>query len=56
MNDLFSLPKGQACVLTNGGELFKIRIPLPKNTGKEPPNLDSIMLEVNQCLKNYCLH
>lgn len=56
VNDLFSLPKGQAYVLTNGGELFKIRIPLPKISGKALPNLDSILLEVNQCLKNYFLY
>jgi conjugative coupling factor TraD (SXT/TOL subfamily) len=31
-NDLFSLPKGQAFVLTNGGELYKIRLPLPQKT------------------------
>lgn len=30
VNDLFSLPKGQAFVLTNGGQLYKIRIPLPR--------------------------
>ena len=29
VNDVISLPKGQAYVLVNGGELFKIRIPLP---------------------------
>ena len=30
-NALMSLPKGQAFMLVNGGELYKIRIPLPKN-------------------------
>lgn len=46
-NDLTSLPKGQAFVLTNGGELFKIRIPLPKNDGNAPKSIASIMSEIN---------
>ncbi|ARB90767.1 conjugative coupling factor TraD, PFGI-1 class [Legionella longbeachae] len=29
VNDVISLPKGQAFVLASGGELFKVRIPLP---------------------------
>ena len=48
-NDLFSLPKGQAFVLTNGGELYKIRIPLPKNDGTSPPTFETILNEVNLC-------
>jgi len=48
-NDLFSLPKGQAFVLTNGGELYKIRIPLPKNDGASPPTFDTLLSEVNLC-------
>ncbi|HCR5119138.1 TPA: type IV conjugative transfer system coupling protein TraD [Legionella pneumophila] len=32
VDDIISLPKGQAFILINGGELFKIRIPLPNNT------------------------
>ncbi len=31
VNDIISLPKGQAFVLVNGGELYKVRIPLPTN-------------------------
>ncbi|MCX7123318.1 MAG: conjugative transfer system coupling protein TraD [Gammaproteobacteria bacterium] len=46
-NDLTSLPKGQAFVLTNGGELYKIRIPLPKNDGNAPKSFAAIMSEVN---------
>ena len=46
-NDLTSLPKGQAFVLTNGGELYKIRIPLPKNDGNAPWSFAAIMSEVN---------
>jgi len=47
-NDVFSLPKGQAFVLTNGGELYKARIPLPKNDGLVPETAVELMSEVNQ--------
>ncbi len=49
INDLFSLPKGQAFMMTNGGEVYKIRIPLPKNDGTAPKNFESILSEVNLC-------
>lgn len=49
INDLFSLPKGQAFVMTNGGEIYKIRIPLPKNDGSAPTSFEDILKEVNQC-------
>ena len=49
VNDLYSLPKGQAFVMTNGGELYKIRIPLPKNDGVAPETFEMIMSEVNLC-------
>ena len=49
INDLFSLPKGQAFVMTNGGEIFKVRIPLPKNDGSAPQTFESILSEVNLC-------
>ena len=29
LDDLVSLPKGQAFVLVNGGEIWKVRLPLP---------------------------
>jgi hypothetical protein len=48
-NDLYSLPKGQAFVVTNGGELYKIRIPLPKNDGSSPPTFETMLSEVNLC-------
>lgn len=51
INDLFSLPKGQAFVMTNGGELYKIRIPLPKNDGSAPTSFEAILKEVNLCKK-----
>jgi conjugative coupling factor TraD (TOL family) len=49
VNDLFSLPKGQAFVLTNGGEVYKVRLPLPKNDGLAPDTFESILSEVNVC-------
>lgn len=30
VDDIISLPKGQAFVLVNGGEVYKVRMPLPK--------------------------
>jgi conjugative coupling factor TraD (TOL family) len=48
-NDVFSLPIGQAFVLANGGELFKIRIPLPKNDGDCPKVFETLLREVNKC-------
>ncbi|AUH72641.1 type IV conjugative transfer system coupling protein TraD [Legionella sainthelensi] len=32
VDDIISLPKGQAFILVNGGEIYKIRIPLPLNS------------------------
>lgn len=46
-NDVFSLPKGQAFVRTNGGEVYKIRIPLPKPTDIPPETVEDILFEVN---------
>jgi conjugative coupling factor TraD (TOL family) len=48
-NDLFSLPKGQAMMLTNGGELYKTRIPLLKTEHHVPESFESLMSEVNLC-------
>ncbi len=36
-SDLVSLPKGQAFCLINGGQLFKLRLPLPANEDDEMP-------------------
>ena len=49
INDLFSLPKGQAFTLTNGGNLYKLRFPLPKNDGEAPKTLAATINEVNLC-------
>lgn len=31
VDDVIALPKGQAFMLVNGGELYKVRLPLPKD-------------------------
>lgn len=48
VNDIVSLPKGQAFVWVNGGELYKVRIPLPINDGLAPKDIKSVMREINQ--------
>ena len=48
VNDIISLPKGQAFVLVNGGELYKIRIPLPLNDGLAPKDIKSVIRGINQ--------
>lgn len=50
-SDVCELPKGQAFVLVNGGELYKIRIPLPINDGLAPDNIINAMQELNYGLK-----
>ena len=52
VNDLYSLPKGQAFVITNGGELYKLVFPLPKNDGTAPPTFETLISEVNLCYAN----
>lgn len=48
VNDIISLPKGQAFVLVNGGELYKVRIPLPLNDGLAPKDIKSVIRNINQ--------
>ncbi len=50
VNDIISLPKGQAFVLVNGGELYKVRIPLPLNNGLAPKDIKSALLTINQII------
>jgi conjugative coupling factor TraD (TOL family) len=50
VNDIISLPKGQAFVLVNGGELYKVRIPLPLNDGLAPKDIKSALLTINQII------
>ncbi len=47
VNHLFSLPKGQAFVLTDGGKLYKIRIPLPEKQQTIPNTFEEILTQVN---------
>ena len=48
VNDIISLPKGQAFGLVNGGELYKVRIPLPLNDGLAPKDIKSVIRKINQ--------
>ncbi|MBA2656828.1 MAG: type IV conjugative transfer system coupling protein TraD [Tatlockia sp.] len=48
VNDIISLPKGQAFVLANGGELYKVRIPLPINDGLAPKDIKNLIRTINQ--------
>ena len=48
VNHLFSLPKGQAFVLTDGGKLFKIRIPLPEKQQGLPSTFEEILSMINK--------
>ena len=41
-NNVISLPKGQAFALIEGGQLYKIRLPLPKGDDDLPKDLDAI--------------
>jgi len=45
--DIRDLPIGQAFLLVNGGELYKIRLPLPVNDGLAPDDVMQIMHEIN---------
>ncbi len=47
VNDVISLPKGQAFVLVNGGELYKVRIPLPSNNKNPIKNFINMINLVN---------
>ena len=48
VDDITSLPKGQAFVLVNGGELYKVRIPLPLNDGLAPDDIKSVLKDINK--------
>ncbi|HAT8966739.1 TPA: type IV conjugative transfer system coupling protein TraD [Legionella pneumophila] len=47
VSDVISLPKGQAFVLVNGGELYKVRIPFPSNNKNYIKNFINIVNLVN---------
>ncbi len=48
--DLVQLPKGQAFALIEGGQLYKIRMPLPDSSQDPvmPQNLEAIAREMEQ--------
>ncbi len=46
-NDIISLPKGHAFVFTNGGELYKVRAPLPTNESLAPKDFIELIEIVN---------
>ncbi len=47
VSDIMTLPKGQAFILVNGGELYKVRIPLPLNDGLAPADIKSVIYQIN---------
>lgn len=46
-SDLVNLPKGHAFVFTNGGELYKVRAPLPANESLAPKDFVELIEIVN---------
>jgi hypothetical protein len=47
VNDIISLPKGQAFVLVNGGELYKVRMPLPVSDGLVLKDIRELIRNIN---------
>lgn len=47
-SDILALPKGQAFMLVNGGELFKVRMPLPKHDGLATTDIKQLIAQINQ--------
>jgi conjugative coupling factor TraD (TOL family) len=48
-DDLMQLPKGQAFCLMDGGQLYKVRFPLPKNDMKSmPENVEAIVNQLHE--------
>jgi hypothetical protein len=41
-SDLTALPKGQAFALIEGGQLYKLRLPLPSGSDDLPEDIDAI--------------
>lgn len=46
--DLCALPKGQAFVITDGGQLYKIRIPLPQGEEAVPSTFRTLLQTINR--------
>jgi hypothetical protein len=53
--ELITLPKGQAFALLDGGQLWKIRIPLPATDSDMPENLTQIANEMERTYIRICL-
>ena len=47
VSDIIALPKGQAFVLVNGGELYKVRLPMPSNDESVPENIKKLIRQIN---------
>ena len=48
-NDVLNLPKGQAFCLLEGGKLYKLRMPLPKQTETEiPKDIESLVTSMRK--------
>lgn len=47
VSDIIALPKGQAFVFVNGGELYKIRIPMPSNNRSLPIDIKKLIRQIN---------
>ena len=48
VSDIIALPKGQAFVFVNGGELYKIRIPMPSNNESIPTDIKKLIRQINR--------
>lgn len=47
-NDVLNLPKGQAFGLLEGGRLYKLRMPLPKETHRDvPKKVEALLALIN---------
>lgn len=47
VSDIIALPKGQAFVFVNGGELYKIRIPMPSNNKSLLTGIKKLIRQIN---------
>ena len=47
-NNVISLPKGQAFALIEGGQLYKLRLPLPDGNDDLPEDIDAIAQDMKK--------
>ncbi len=52
VSDIVSLPKGQAFVLVNGGELYKVRLLLLSNNDSVPMDIKALIRKINHSAIN----